>query len=81
MGLDPLLRVELWEVFRELTASGVTLLVSSHVMDEALRCDRLLLLREGRLVADTTPEGLLASTGTSDPDAAFLALIERETAA
>ena len=81
VGLDPLLRVELWEVFRELTASGVTLLVSSHVMDEALRCDRLLLLRKGRLVADTTPEGLLASTGTSDPDAAFLALIERETAA
>lgn len=81
VGLDPLLRVELWDVFRELAGSGVTLLVSSHVMDEALRCDRLLLLREGRLVADTTPQALLADTGTADPDAAFLTLIQREQAA
>ncbi|MFE9245121.1 ABC transporter ATP-binding protein [Nocardiopsis sp. NPDC006938] len=76
VGLDPLLREELWEVFRSLTAEGATLVVSSHVMDEALRCDRLLLMRDGRLVADTTPERLLSETRTSDPDRAFLALIE-----
>lgn len=81
VGLDPVLRAELWAVFRALAAAGTTLLVSSHVMDEALRCDRLLLMRAGRLVADTTPAALLADTGVSDPDAAFLALIERDAAA
>ncbi|MFP3786440.1 hypothetical protein SB769_35155, partial [Burkholderia sp. SIMBA_024] len=54
------------------------LIVSSHVMDEALRCDRLLLMREGRIIADTTPAALLQDTGTADPEAAFLALIERD---
>lgn len=78
VGLDPLLRVELWEVFRRLADAGATLLVSSHVMDEALRCDRLLLMREGRVIADTTPAGLLADTGATDPDAAFLALVRSE---
>ncbi|WEK62109.1 MAG: ABC transporter ATP-binding protein [Candidatus Microbacterium colombiense] len=78
VGLDPLLRSELWELFRGLADRGVTLIVSSHVMDEALRCDRLLLLREGRIIADTTPRALLADTGTDDPEAAFLALIERD---
>lgn len=81
VGLDPVLRAELWSVFRSLAEGGATLLVSSHVMDEALRCDRLLLMRAGRLVADTTPSALLADTGESDPDAAFLALIERDAAA
>ncbi|MFS0866578.1 ABC transporter ATP-binding protein [Microbacterium sp. 179-B 1A2 NHS] len=81
VGLDPLLRAELWQVLRGLVTAGSTLLVSSHVMDEALRCDRLLLMRDGRLVADTTPDGLLAETRASDPDAAFLALIRREMAA
>lgn len=76
VGLDPVLRAELWDMFRQLAADGTTLIVSSHVMDEALRCDRLLLLRDGRLVADTTPANLLASTGTTDPEAAFLAIIE-----
>lgn len=75
VGLDPVLRAELWELFARIAAAGTTLLVSSHVMDEALRCDRLLLLRAGQLLADTTPERLLAETGQSDPDAAFLALI------
>ena len=75
VGLDPVLRAELWQLFQELAAGGVTLLVSSHVMDEALRCDRLLLLREGQIVADTTPRELLESTGASDPEAAFLAII------
>lgn len=81
VGLDPVLRVELWELFRGLADRGVTMLVSSHVMDEALRCDRLLLLREGRIIADTTPAALLDDTGTADPEAAFLALIERDRAA
>ncbi|KAA9108289.1 ABC transporter ATP-binding protein [Microbacterium rhizomatis] len=81
VGLDPLLRAELWALFRDLADSGVTLLVSSHVMDEALRCDRLVLMRAGRIVADTTPDRLLADTATTDPDAAFLALIESDAAA
>jgi len=81
VGLDPLLRAELWDLFRALADGGATLLVSSHVMDEAVRCDRLLLMRAGRLVADTTPADLLTDTGTSDPDAAFLTLIRREEAA
>lgn len=78
VGLDPVLRAELWDVFRGLAANGATLIVSSHVMDEALRCDRLILMRAGRIIADTTPDGLLADTQTTDPDAAFLALIERD---
>lgn len=78
VGLDPLLRNELWDVFRSLAESGATLIVSSHVMDEALRCDRLLLMRSGRIIADTTPAGLLADTGESDPDAAFLALVQQD---
>lgn len=78
VGLDPVLRSELWELFRGLADRGVTLIVSSHVMDEALRCDRLLLMREGRIIADTTPASLLKDTGTTEPEAAFLALIERD---
>lgn len=78
VGLDPVLRAELWSVFRTLADDGATLIVSSHVMDEALRCDRLLLMRAGRIIADTTPAGLLAETGATDPDAAFLSLIERD---
>nr|WP_286279336.1 ABC transporter ATP-binding protein [Naasia aerilata] len=78
VGLDPLLRVELWNLFHELADQGTTLLVSSHVMDEAVRCDRLILLREGVILADDTPAGLYAATGTSDMEEAFLTLIERE---
>jgi ABC-2 type transport system ATP-binding protein len=78
VGLDPVLRAELWGVFRALADAGATLVVSSHVMDEALRCDRLVLMRAGRIIADTTPDGLVADTGMTDPDAAFLALIERD---
>ena len=80
VGLDPLLRAELWDMFRGLSDAGATIVVSSHVMDEALRCDRLILMRAGRIIADTTPQGLLAETGETDPDAAFLALIERDAA-
>ncbi|MFI1582028.1 ABC transporter ATP-binding protein [Embleya sp. NPDC020630] len=75
VGLDPVLRRDLWGLFHRLAAGGVTLLVSSHVMDEAERCERLLLLRDGALLADDTPEALLARTGTRDAEAAFLALV------
>lgn len=77
VGLDPVLRAELWGLFRGLANEGVTLLVSSHVMDEALRCDRLLLMRDGHILADSTPRELLDSTGTNDPEAAFLEVIAR----
>jgi len=75
VGLDPVLREELWSLFHRLGASGVTLLISSHVMEEATRCERLLLLRAGRLLADDTPDELLRQTGESDMDAAFLHLV------
>ena len=76
VGLDPVLRRDLWALFHRLAAAGTTLVVSSHVMDEASRCDRLLLLREGRLIADDSPAALLARTGASDVDGAFLRLVE-----
>jgi ABC-2 type transport system ATP-binding protein len=79
-GLDPVLREDLWSLFHRLGASGVTLLISSHVMEEAMRCQRLLLLRDGRLLADDSPNGLLRRTGESDMDAAFLHLIRRSDA-
>lgn len=78
VGLDPVLRVELWALFRRLADTGTTLLVSSHVMDEATRCDRLLLMRAGQIIADDSPAGLLASTRTATAEAAFLAIIARE---
>ncbi|WP_112248275.1 ABC transporter ATP-binding protein [Kribbella monticola] len=81
VGLDPVLRRDLWELFHRLADNGATLLVSSHVMDEAVRCDRLLLMREGELLADDTPDGLLASVGTSDIEQAFLTLIDRKAGA
>ncbi len=76
VGLDPVLRRDLWALFHRLADDGVTLLVSSHVMDEAARCTRLLLLREGRLLADGTPAALSRRTGTQDVEAAFLRLVE-----
>ncbi|MFT4029258.1 MAG: ABC transporter ATP-binding protein [Protaetiibacter sp.] len=78
VGLDPVLREELWRLFARLAEGGTTLLVSSHVMDEARRCDRLLLVRDGRIIADDTPDGLLAATGASDHDEAFLRLVEHD---
>ncbi|WP_373270208.1 ABC transporter ATP-binding protein [Leifsonia sp. NCR5] len=77
VGLDPLLRVELWELFHRLADADTSLLISSHVMDEASRCDRLLLMRDGAILADETPASLLASTGAEDAEGAFLALIRR----
>lgn len=78
VGLDPVLRQDLWQLFRSLADQGATLLVSSHVMDEATRCDRLLLMRDGRLLAHDTPAELLRATGTADIDAAFLHLVQAE---
>jgi ABC-2 type transport system ATP-binding protein len=81
VGLDPLLREDLWDSFRALTDRGTTIFVSSHVMDEAARCDDLLLMRDGRLLADLTPAELRGRTGESDMEQAFLRLIEREEVA
>ncbi|MEV0895513.1 ABC transporter ATP-binding protein [Actinoplanes sp. NPDC049802] len=78
VGQDPVLRDELWDHFRRLAAEGATVLVSSHVMDEANRCDRLLLIREGVLVADDTPAAVKAAAGVDDLDQAFLNLIRRQ---
>lgn len=80
VGLDPLLREELWALFRRLAERGVTLLVSSHVMDEAARCDRLLLLRDGVLLADDSPTTLRATTGAADLEQAFLTLVRQQEA-
>lgn len=79
VGLDPVLRVELWDRFHALAAAGTTLVVSSHVMDEAGRCDRLLLLREGRLLSDSTPQELRDATGTDDLEQSFLTLVRSGT--
>lgn len=78
VGLDPLLREELWSTFHGLAARGHTLLVSTHVMDEAERCDDVLLMRDGALLAQDTPAGLLAATGARDVESAFIALVQAE---
>ena len=75
VGLDPLLRRSLWELFHRLAHHGKTLLVSSHVMDEAAHCDELLLLRDGKLLAQDGPEALLVRTGQPDLESAFISLI------
>jgi ABC-2 type transport system ATP-binding protein len=74
VGLDPVLRRDLWAMFHRLAADGASLLVSSHVMDEAVRCDRLLFMRDGRFLAAGTPDEILAETGAADLETAFLAL-------
>src|SRR4051794_11158580 len=75
VGLDPVLRVELWGRFHALAAAGTTLIVSSHGMDEADRCDRLLLLREGELIADPTPAELGGEGRSQDLEEAFLNVV------
>ncbi|MFX0576077.1 ABC transporter ATP-binding protein [Nocardia nepalensis] len=79
VGLDPVLRIEMWSHFSELAERGTTILVSSHVMDEAARCDDLILLREGAVLAHSTPDQLRADTHTTDLEEAFLSLIQRTT--
>jgi ABC-2 type transport system ATP-binding protein len=81
VGLDPVLRRDLWAMFRRLSERGVSLLVSSHVMDEAARCDRLVLMRGGGVLADATLGDLLAQTKTTDAEAAFLLLVDQAAGA
>ena len=80
VGLDPVLRRDLWATFRSLAEAGTTLLVSSHVMDEADRCDRLVLMRDGRILATGTPTKLREDTEADDLEGAFLKLVERTEA-
>ena len=77
VGLDPVLRRDLWKLFHELAGAGAAVFVSSHVMDEADRCDRLLLMREGRIIADDTPDAIRAATGSPDIEQAFLSIVEQ----
>ncbi|MCX4737558.1 ABC transporter ATP-binding protein [Streptomyces antibioticus] len=82
VGLDPVLRRDLWQLFHDIAASrGATLLISSHVMDEAERCHRLLLMREGEILADDTPDALRERTHSETVEAAFLHLVDQDTAA
>lgn len=78
VGLDPVLREEIWDLIRERAAAGTTVLVSSHVMDEAQRCDSLVFIREGDILATGTAESILEDTATSSMDAAFLALAKEQ---
>ncbi|MGW2835241.1 ABC transporter ATP-binding protein [Streptomyces sp. NPDC001286] len=81
VGLDPVLRRDLWNLFHRIADErGATLLVSSHVMDEAERCHRLLLMRDGEILADDTPEALRSSTRTDTVEAAFLHLVDQAAA-
>jgi ABC-2 type transport system ATP-binding protein len=75
VGLDPVLRAELWATFRALADAGKTLLVSSHVMDEAEHCDELLLMRDGAILAQSSPAELLRASGASSVEDAFLRLV------
>ena len=79
VGLDPVLRRDLWALFHRIADAGAAVLVSSHVMDEAERCDRLLLMREGRIIADGPPEEIRGRTGAADIEGAFLHLVEAGT--
>jgi ABC-2 type transport system ATP-binding protein len=81
VGLDPVLRRDLWRLFHELADGGVAVMVSSHVMDEAERCERLLLMREGEVLADESPSALLERTRTADVESAFLSIVEQAGAA
>ncbi|MBA8805183.1 ABC-2 type transport system ATP-binding protein [Nocardioides ginsengisegetis] len=80
VGLDPVLRRDLWALFHRLADDGAAVFVSSHVMDEADRCDRLLLMREGRIIGDGSPQEIRQQTGAADIEAAFLAIVEADAA-
>lgn len=77
VGLDPVLRRDLWNLFHKLADQGKTLLISSHVMDEADRCDSLFLLRDGRILAGGTPQELKAQANTDEMEAVFISLVEK----
>jgi ABC-2 type transport system ATP-binding protein len=81
VGLDPVLREQLWEMFHRLAGAGAAVLVSSHVMDEAERCDRLLLMRDGVFIADGTPQAIREKAGADDIEQAFLRIVRGEVAA
>lgn len=74
VGLDPVLRRDLWATFHALAGEGRTVLVSTHVMDEAERCDELVLMREGDIVASGSPDELRRQAGRDDLESAFLIL-------
>ncbi len=78
VGLDPVLREDLWALFHGLAAAGTAVFVSSHVMDEAERCHRLLLMREGQIIADGSPAEIKQQAGAASIDAAFLAIVKRD---
>jgi ABC-2 type transport system ATP-binding protein len=80
VGLDPVLREDLWTLFHGLADEGTAVFVSSHVMDEAERCHRLLLMREGRIIADGSPGVIKEQAGADSIDAAFLAIVRRDAA-
>jgi ABC-2 type transport system ATP-binding protein len=80
VGLDPVLREDLWALFHRLADAGAAAFVSSHVMDEAERCDRLLLMREGRIIADGTPDEIKEKAGAETVEGAFLAIVRRDAA-
>ena len=80
VGLDPVLRKDLWELFHRLADDGAAVLVSSHVMDEAERCDRLLLMRDGVFIADGTPEEIKQKAGADDIEQAFLTIVKEAAA-
>ena len=77
VGLDPLLRRDLWRLFHRFTAQGKTLLVSSHMMEEADHCDELILLRDGAILAKGTPQQLRQETGLENMDSVFISLVEK----
>jgi len=77
VGLDPVLRRDLWDLFHRLADQGKTLLISSHVMDEADRCDILFLLRDGKVLASGTPQGLKEETGKTEMEEVFISLVEK----
>src|SRR3954454_19781433 len=76
VGLDPVLRRDLWKLFHDLADAGAAVLVSSHVMDEAERCDELLLMRDGVILAQDTPAAIKTSAGAADVETAFLSIVE-----
>ena len=80
VGLDPVLRRDLWALFHRIAEAGAAVFVSSHVMDEAERCDRLMLMREGRIIADGTPAEVKEKSGSDDIEAAFLAIVAEDAA-
>jgi ABC-2 type transport system ATP-binding protein len=80
VGLDPVLRRDLWALFHRIAEAGSSVFVSSHVMDEAERCDRLMLMREGRIIADGTPREIREKTGSDDIETAFLAIVTEDAA-